>query len=94
MVAGHRFVIAASPGPAPAAGMGPRCANSRDPSVSSGRIATSAHPVQPPGEARARMPGRRRIFFLDDDVRDARPADVHRTLSMFGSYPTATYPAG
>ena len=37
----------------------------------------------------ARMLGWRRIFFLDDDIRDVNPADVHSTVSMLGSYPTA-----
>jgi hypothetical protein len=37
----------------------------------------------------ARMLGWRRIFFLDDDIRDVSPADVHSTVSMLGSYPTA-----
>jgi len=37
----------------------------------------------------ARMLGWRRIFFLDDDIRDVSPADVHSTVSMLGSHPTA-----
>ena len=37
----------------------------------------------------ARMLGWRRIFFLDDDIRDVSPDDVHSTVSMLGSYPTA-----
>jgi hypothetical protein len=37
----------------------------------------------------ARMLGWQRIFFLDDDIRDINPADVHSTVSMLGSYPTA-----
>lgn len=37
----------------------------------------------------ARMLGWQRIFFLDDDIRDVNPADVHSTVSMLGSYPTA-----
>jgi hypothetical protein len=37
----------------------------------------------------ARMLGWRRIFFLDDDIRDVSPTDVHSTVSMLGSYPTA-----
>jgi hypothetical protein len=37
----------------------------------------------------ARMLGWRRIFFLDDDIRDINPFDVQSTVSMLGSYPTA-----
>jgi len=37
----------------------------------------------------ARMLGWRRIFFLDDDIRDVSPADVHSTVSMLGSHPAA-----
>ena len=37
----------------------------------------------------ARMLGWRRIFFLDDDIRDISPADVQGTVSMLGSYPAA-----
>jgi hypothetical protein len=37
----------------------------------------------------ARMLGWQRIFFLGDDIRDINPADVHSTVSMLGSYPTA-----
>jgi hypothetical protein len=37
----------------------------------------------------ARMLGWRRIFFLDDDIRDIAAADVHSTVSMLGSYPIA-----
>ena len=37
----------------------------------------------------ARMLGWRRIFFLDDDIRDISPADVHSTVSMLGSHPAA-----
>jgi hypothetical protein len=37
----------------------------------------------------ARMLGWRRIFFLDDDIRDINAADVHRTVAMLGSYRTA-----
>ena len=37
----------------------------------------------------ARMLGWRRIFFLDDDIRNVNPADVHNTVSMLGFYPTA-----
>jgi len=37
----------------------------------------------------ARMLGWRRIFFLDDDIRDANPADVQSTVSMLESYPIA-----
>jgi hypothetical protein len=37
----------------------------------------------------ARMLGWQRIFFLDDDIRDIDLADVHSTVSMLGSYPTA-----
>ena len=37
----------------------------------------------------ARMLGWRRIFFLDDDIRDINPADVQSTVSMLGSYPAA-----
>lgn len=37
----------------------------------------------------ARMLGWRHIFFLDDDIRDVSPGDVHSTVSMLGSYPTA-----
>jgi hypothetical protein len=33
----------------------------------------------------ARMLGWRRVFFLDDDIRDINPADVHRTVSMLGA---------
>jgi hypothetical protein len=36
----------------------------------------------------ARMLGWQRIFFLDDDIRDIDPVDVHSTVSMLGSYPT------
>jgi hypothetical protein len=37
----------------------------------------------------ARMLGWRRIFFLDDDIRDINPADVDRTVDLLGSYATA-----
>jgi hypothetical protein len=37
----------------------------------------------------ARMMGWRRIFFLDDDIRDINPVDVQSTVSMLGSYPAA-----
>ena len=37
----------------------------------------------------ARMLGWQCIFFLDDDIRDISPADVHSTVSMLGPYPTA-----
>jgi hypothetical protein len=37
----------------------------------------------------ARMLGWRRIFFLDDDIRDINPADVQSTVSMLGSHPVA-----
>jgi hypothetical protein len=37
----------------------------------------------------ARMLGWRRIFFLDDDIRDINVPDVHQTVAMLGSYPTA-----
>ena len=37
----------------------------------------------------ARMLGWRRVFFLDDDIRDINPADVQSTVSMLGSYPAA-----
>jgi hypothetical protein len=37
----------------------------------------------------ARMLGWRRIFFLDDDIRDINPDGVHSTVSMLGSFPTA-----
>lgn len=37
----------------------------------------------------ARMLGWRRIFFLDDDIRDINPIDVQSTVSMLGSYATA-----
>jgi len=37
----------------------------------------------------ARMLGWRRIFFLDDDIRDISSANVHSTVSLLGSYPTA-----
>lgn len=37
----------------------------------------------------ARMLGWRRIFFLDDDIRDIDPFDVQSTVSMLGSYSTA-----
>jgi len=37
----------------------------------------------------ARMLGWRRIFFLDDDITDVSPADVHSTVSMLESYPAA-----
>jgi len=37
----------------------------------------------------ARMLSWRRIFFLDDDIRDVNPADVHSTVSMLGSHPAA-----
>jgi hypothetical protein len=34
----------------------------------------------------ARMLGWRRIFFLDDDIRDISPADLQDTVSMLGPY--------
>lgn len=37
----------------------------------------------------AQMLGWRRIFFLDDDIRDVSPAAVYSTVSLLGSYPTA-----
>jgi hypothetical protein len=37
----------------------------------------------------ARMLGWRRIFFLDDDIRDIDPLDVKSTVSMLGSHSTA-----
>lgn len=37
----------------------------------------------------ARMLGWQRIFFLDDDIRNINPGDVHSTVSMLGSYPAA-----
>jgi hypothetical protein len=37
----------------------------------------------------ARMLGWRRIFFLDDDIRDINAADVHGTVAMLGSCRTA-----
>jgi hypothetical protein len=37
----------------------------------------------------ARMLGWKRIFFLDDDIKDINPADVLSTVSMLGSYPAA-----
>jgi hypothetical protein len=37
----------------------------------------------------ARMQGWQRIFFLDDDIRDINPVDVHSTVSMLGSCSTA-----
>jgi len=37
----------------------------------------------------ARMLGWRRIFFLDDDIRDINPADAHGTVTMLGSCRTA-----
>ena len=37
----------------------------------------------------ARMLGWRRIFFLDDDIRDINAADVHGTVTMLGSCRTA-----
>lgn len=37
----------------------------------------------------ARMLGWQRIFFLDDDIRDINPADMHSTVSMLGSFHTA-----
>lgn len=37
----------------------------------------------------ARMQGWRRIFFLDDDIRDINPLDVQSTVSMLGSFPAA-----
>jgi hypothetical protein len=37
----------------------------------------------------ARMLGWRRIFFLDDDIRDINVPDVHETVAMLGSYRTA-----
>lgn len=37
----------------------------------------------------ARMLGWRRIFFLDDDIRDIDPADVKSTVSMLGPYRAA-----
>ena len=36
----------------------------------------------------ARMLGWRRIFFLDDDIRDINPIDVQSTVSMLGSFAT------
>lgn len=37
----------------------------------------------------ARMLGWRRIFFLDDDIRDISYPDLQSTVSMLGSFPTA-----
>lgn len=37
----------------------------------------------------ARMLGWKRIFFLDDDIRDVNPADVLSTVSMLESHPAA-----
>jgi hypothetical protein len=37
----------------------------------------------------ARMLGWRRIFFLDDDIRDINPLDVQSTISMLGAYAAA-----
>src|ERR1039457_3203613 len=37
----------------------------------------------------ARMLGWRRIFFLDDDIRDINPLDVQSTVSMLGAFPAA-----
>jgi hypothetical protein len=37
----------------------------------------------------ARMVGWRRIFFLDDDIRDINPSDAHGTVTMLGSCRTA-----
>jgi len=37
----------------------------------------------------ARMLGWRRIFFLDDDIRDINPSDVQSTVSMLGFFHTA-----
>lgn len=37
----------------------------------------------------ARMMGWRRIFFLDDDIREIDPVDVQSVVSMLGSYPAA-----
>jgi hypothetical protein len=37
----------------------------------------------------ARMLGWRRIFFLDDDIRDINASDVHGTVTMLGSCRTA-----
>jgi hypothetical protein len=37
----------------------------------------------------ARMLGWRRIFFLDDDIRDINPPDVHSTVTMLGTCRTA-----
>ena len=37
----------------------------------------------------ARMLGWRRIFFLDDDIRDINASDVHGTVTMLGFYRTA-----
>src|ERR1017187_7601809 len=37
----------------------------------------------------ARMLGWRRIFFLDDDIRDINPLDVQSTVSMLKSFPAA-----
>jgi len=37
----------------------------------------------------ARMLGWQRIFFLDDDIRDINPVDVHSTVSMLASFHTA-----
>jgi hypothetical protein len=37
----------------------------------------------------ARMLGWRRIFFLDDDIRDISPPDAHGTVTMLGSCRTA-----
>jgi hypothetical protein len=37
----------------------------------------------------ARMQGWQHIFFLDDDIRDITPADMHSTVAMLGSYASA-----
>jgi hypothetical protein len=37
----------------------------------------------------ARMLGWKRIFFLDDDIRELRPADLRTTVSMLDRYRTA-----
>jgi len=41
------------------------------------------------GLVMARMLGWRRVFFLDDDIRDINVPDVHQTVAMLGSYRTA-----
>jgi hypothetical protein len=54
-----------------------------------GYIATDLSVKRNVGLVLARMLGWRRIFFLDDDIRDIRHPDLQSTVNMLGSYAEA-----